>query len=128
MLALVHGSGYERISTPGCSDRTIRRRVKEWSELGISEKVHALALEAYDRVTGLGLGEISVDGWVEPYAAICRGHRAGLSMRALERKYGVTWRTIRKALDSSRPEPRRKTGLRAAQPCYAVLGPQRMPM
>lgn len=26
--ALVHGSGYERISSPGCSDRTIRRRVK----------------------------------------------------------------------------------------------------
>ncbi|MDQ2655063.1 MAG: hypothetical protein M3Z20_18690 [Chloroflexota bacterium] len=25
--ALVHGSGYERIATPGCSDRTIRRRV-----------------------------------------------------------------------------------------------------
>lgn len=26
VLALVHGSGYERISTAGCSDRTIRRR------------------------------------------------------------------------------------------------------
>ncbi|NIG12407.1 IS5/IS1182 family transposase, partial [Enterobacter sp. Cy-1797] len=26
VAALVHGSGYERIATPGCSDRTIRRR------------------------------------------------------------------------------------------------------
>ncbi|WP_329347250.1 hypothetical protein OG226_00485 [Streptomyces sp. NBC_01261] len=45
---------------------------------------------------------------VELYAAIRRDHRAGLSMRALERKYGVTWRTIRKALDSNWPEPRKK--------------------
>ena len=28
VAALVHGSGYERIATPGCSDRTIRRRVQ----------------------------------------------------------------------------------------------------
>ncbi len=27
LAALVHGSGYERIATPGCSDRTIRRRL-----------------------------------------------------------------------------------------------------
>ena len=26
VAALVHGSGYERIATAGCSDRTIRRR------------------------------------------------------------------------------------------------------
>jgi hypothetical protein len=44
VLALVNGSGYERIFTPPrCSDRTIRRRVKQWAELGISERVHALA-------------------------------------------------------------------------------------
>ncbi|MFI7705454.1 hypothetical protein [Nonomuraea sp. NPDC049480] len=45
---------------------------------------------------------------VELYAAIRRDHRAGLPMCALERKYGVTWRTIRKALDSNWPEPRKK--------------------
>jgi hypothetical protein len=28
--ALVHGSGYERIATAACSDRTIRRRLAEW--------------------------------------------------------------------------------------------------
>ena len=32
--ALVHGSGYERIATPGCSDRTIRRRLKQWAAWG----------------------------------------------------------------------------------------------
>ncbi|MDQ1035356.1 hypothetical protein QFZ75_001772 [Streptomyces sp. V3I8] len=64
VLALVHGSGYERISTPGCSDRTIRRRLKEWSRQGISKALHALALDAYDRMIGLDLGEISVDGCI----------------------------------------------------------------
>jgi hypothetical protein len=30
VLALVHGSGHERLSSPGRSDRTIRRRLNEW--------------------------------------------------------------------------------------------------
>lgn len=45
---------------------------------------------------------------VELYAAIRRDHRGSMSMRELERKHGVTWRTVRKALDSSWPEPRKK--------------------
>ncbi|MFB6957714.1 IS5 family transposase [Streptomyces sp. NPDC056309] len=77
VLALVHGSGYERIAGPGCSDRTIRRRVKQWAELGISEKVHALALEAHDRMIGLGLSEISVDGCITK--APSGGDKAGRS-------------------------------------------------
>ncbi|MFD3537449.1 IS5 family transposase, partial [Streptomyces sp. NPDC058661] len=77
VLALVHGSGYERISTPGCSHRTIRRRVRQWAELGISEKVHALALEAYDRMIGLGLSELSVDGCITK--APSGGEKAGRS-------------------------------------------------
>ncbi|MET9359093.1 hypothetical protein ABZY14_40275 [Streptomyces sp. NPDC006617] len=31
-----------------------------------------------------------------------------MSMQELERKHGVTWRTVRKALDSSWPEPRKQ--------------------
>ncbi len=31
IAALVHGSGYERLASPGCSDRTIRRRLAEWA-------------------------------------------------------------------------------------------------
>ena len=37
VAALVHGSGYERIASPGCSDRTIRRRLAEWAELSLAE-------------------------------------------------------------------------------------------
>ena len=36
IAALVHGSGYERIATPGCSDRTIRRRLDDWADAGWS--------------------------------------------------------------------------------------------
>jgi hypothetical protein len=31
----VHGSGYERIASPGCSDRTIRRRLSCYQIVGI---------------------------------------------------------------------------------------------
>lgn len=77
VLALVHGSGYERIASTGCSDRTIRRRVKQWAELGIAQSVHALALEAYDRMIGLGPTEISVDGCITK--APSSGEKAGRS-------------------------------------------------
>lgn len=49
---------------------------------------------------------------VELYAAIRRDHRDGMSMRELERKHGVTWRTMQE-LDSSWPEPRKKLPPRA---------------
>lgn len=62
LAALVHGSGYERIASPGCSDVTIRRRLKEWAAAGLSEQLHTLALAAYDRMLGLELEELAVDG------------------------------------------------------------------
>ena len=45
---------------------------------------------------------------VELYAAIRRDHRAGMKMRELERKHNVSWRTVKKAVDSVWPEPRKK--------------------
>jgi transposase len=64
IAALVHGSGYERIASPGCSDATIRRRLKEWAAAGLSEQVHTLALRAYDRMLGLDLDDLAVDGCI----------------------------------------------------------------
>ena len=45
IAALVHGSGYERIEGAGCSEGTIRRRLKERAALGVGEQVHTLALQ-----------------------------------------------------------------------------------
>lgn len=77
VLALVHGSGCQRVSSPGCSDRTIRRCVKEWVEQGIAGVSHVLALEVYDQMIGLKLSEMFVDGCITK--APCGGQSAGRS-------------------------------------------------
>lgn len=77
VAALVHGSGYERIATPSCSDRTIRRRVHEWAEAGLAEALHALALAQYDRMIGIDLDDVVVDGCITK--APCGGEKAGRS-------------------------------------------------
>ena len=60
--ALVYGAGYERIASPGCSARTIRRRVRAWAEAGLMPHLHALVLAQYDRLIGLDLHHVCVDG------------------------------------------------------------------
>jgi hypothetical protein len=90
IAALVHGSGYERIASPGCSDRTIRRRLKAWAAAGIGEAVHALALAAYDRMIGLELGDIAVDGCITK--APCGGDCAGPS--PVDRRKGGLKRSV----------------------------------
>lgn len=75
--ALVHGSGYERIATTGCSATTIRRRIKEWAKLGLAEKLHAITLAAYDKMIGLELDDVSADGCHTK--APTRGDKAGRS-------------------------------------------------
>ena len=77
VAALVHGSGYERIATPGCSDRTIRRRLKEWAAAGLAEVLHTLALQQYDRLIGIEFGDLSVDGCITK--APGGGEKAGRS-------------------------------------------------
>lgn len=64
VAALVHGSGYERIASPGCSDRTIRRRLREWAEAGLMPTLHALVLTQYDRMIGLEVDDVVVDGCI----------------------------------------------------------------
>jgi transposase len=77
VAALVHGSGYERVATPGCSDRTIRRRVREWADAGLAEALHRLVLEQYDRLIGIDFADLAVDGCVTK--APGGGERAGRS-------------------------------------------------
>lgn len=90
VAALVHGSGYERIATPGCSDRTIRRRLADWAALGLAEALHAAALHAYDQVIGLELGDVAVDGCLTK--APSGGERAGPS--PVDRRKGGLKRSL----------------------------------
>ena len=64
VAALVHGSGSERLATPGCSDRTTRRRVKEWAADGLTEVLQTLALQQYDRMIGIEAEDVTVDGYI----------------------------------------------------------------
>jgi hypothetical protein len=62
IAALVHGSGYERIATADCSDRTLRRRLAEWAQAGYGRVILRIALTAYDQLIGLDLNDLAVDG------------------------------------------------------------------
>ncbi len=90
IAALVHGSGYERIATAGCSDRTIRRRLAEWSRAGLGQRLHQIALGAYERMIGLDLDDLSVDGSITK--AVGGGVYAGRS--PVDRGKGGTKRSV----------------------------------
>ena len=77
VAAMVHGSGYEIIASAGCSDRTIRRRLTEWAHKGLGQKLHQLALAAYDKIVGLELDDLATDGCITK--APCGGDKAGPS-------------------------------------------------
>jgi hypothetical protein len=77
IAALVHGSGYERIATSGCSDRTIRRRLLEWAQAGHGQTLLRLALAAFDQMICLHLDDLSVDGSITK--SPCGGEVSGRS-------------------------------------------------
>ena len=77
IAALVHGSGYERIATSGCSDSTIRRRLLEWAQAGHGQTLLRLALAAFDQMIGLHLDDLSVDGSITK--SPCGGEVSGRS-------------------------------------------------
>ncbi|GAA0688491.1 hypothetical protein GCM10009548_70040 [Streptomyces malaysiensis subsp. malaysiensis] len=53
---------YEAIADTTCSATTIRSRRDEWIRLGVFARLKQIALESYDRIVGLALDHIAVDG------------------------------------------------------------------
>ena len=89
---LVFGCAYQRIADASCSESTLRRRRDGWIELGLMERLKEICLEAYDRLIGLELSEVAVDGCVTK--APCGGEKAGISpvdrgKRAIKRSMAV---------------------------------------
>jgi transposase len=74
---LVFGCGYRRIADQTCSATTLRRRRDEWITLGVAEQLRLAVLAAYDRLFGLELEQLAVDGCITK--APCGGHLAGRS-------------------------------------------------
>ncbi len=60
--APVFGAGYERIADAACPTTTMRRRRDEWIRLGIFDALRLAALDAYDKMIGLDLADVAVDG------------------------------------------------------------------
>jgi hypothetical protein len=74
---LVFGCGYRRIADHTCSATTLRRRRDEWITAGVVEQLRLAVLGAYDRMLGLELEHLAVDGCTTK--APCGGQTAGPS-------------------------------------------------
>ena len=69
------GCSYAAIADCACGATTIRERRDEWIRAGIFAKLHAIAREAYDRIVGLVLEELAIDGCITkaPGGGDCAG-------------------------------------------------------
>jgi transposase len=74
---LVFGGGYRRIADATCSATTLRRRRDEWIRAGVAEHLRLAVLAAYQRLIGLDLEHLAVDGCITK--APCGGQVAGPS-------------------------------------------------
>jgi hypothetical protein len=74
---LVFGCGDRRIADHTCSATTLRRRRDEWIRAGVAEQLRRAVLAAYDRLFGLELEHLAVDGRITK--APCGGQVAGPS-------------------------------------------------
>jgi len=77
ILIVVSGMAYTRVADATCSATTIRRRRDTWIAAGVMDRLNRLALAAYDRIIGLDLTEVAVDGCITK--APCGGEAAGKS-------------------------------------------------
>jgi transposase len=77
LQVLVFGCGYQRVADHTCSERTLRRRRDEWIAAGVADQLHRLAVAAYDRLIGLELDHLAIDGCITK--APCGGELAGPS-------------------------------------------------
>jgi transposase len=91
------GCSYEAIADCTCSATTIRDRRDEWTEAGVFARLKQIALEAYDRMAGLALEEILIDGCITkaPGGGECAGRspvdrgKHGMKRSLMTDGYGI---------------------------------------
>jgi transposase len=64
LQVLGFGCSYEAIADSTCSATTIRNRRDEWINAGVFARLRKLALDACDRIVGLLLEDVAVDGCI----------------------------------------------------------------
>ena len=97
LQVLRFGCSYEAIADASCSATTIRARRDEWIEAGIFVRLKQIALDAYDRMVGLVLQEILIDGCITkaPGGGQCAGRspvdrgKQGMKRSAMTDGYGI---------------------------------------
>jgi transposase len=69
------GCSYEGIADTTCSASTLRARRDEWIRLGLFAKLARIARDGYDRIVGLALDHIAIDGCITkaPGGGECAG-------------------------------------------------------
>jgi transposase len=91
------GCSYQAIADTTCSATTIRDRRDEWITLGVFAELARIAREAYDRIVGLLLDDVAVDGCITkaPGGGECAGpspvdrRKQGLKRSVLVEGYGI---------------------------------------
>jgi transposase len=91
------GCSYQAIADSTCSATTIRDRRDEWIRLGIFSRLQQIVLEAYDRIVGLILTDIAVDGCITkaPGGGECAGRspvdrgKQGMKRSSMVDGYGI---------------------------------------
>lgn len=74
---LVLGASYAKIADTTCSATTLRQRRDEWIVAGIFTMLEQICLDAYNKMIGLDLDNLIVDGCI--VKAPCGGQAAGRS-------------------------------------------------
>lgn len=64
LQVLRFGCSYQGIADTTCSATTIRNRRDEWIHLGVFAQLKKIVLDAYDRIVGLLLNDLAVDGCI----------------------------------------------------------------
>jgi transposase len=91
------GCSYESIADCSCGATTIRGRRGEWIRAGIFAELKKIARESYDRIVGLVLGELAVDGCITkaPGGGECAGpspvdrRKLGMKRSSMTDGYGI---------------------------------------
>ncbi len=91
------GCSYEAIADATCSATTIRNRRDEWITAGVFAQLKQIALDAYDRLVGLVLHDIAVDGCITkaPGGGACAGRspvdrgKQGMKRSTMVDGYGI---------------------------------------
>jgi hypothetical protein len=97
LIQVLRFGSYQAIADSTCSAATIRNRRDEWITAGLFAQLKQIALDAYDRIIGLLLDNIAIDGCITkaPGGGACAGpspvdrRKQGMKRSRMVQGYGI---------------------------------------